>query len=276
MNKLFVILIAVSFICFSCRDCKKNEMLAGCCNNAISEEVIRDSVPLGAQVLIDCFPDYIDCYEDNKLVFFNGEEVTYDDGIKKSYTETLDNCDVEDMFQLCYNRDTIPQYLFDVGRGRSEQLYKALYGSNPVDVTCHLAPVIWFGQKIMFTSVNNANRQLEKVADELSHYPEYHKYLTNASTFYWRKVRGANRLSAHSYGIAIDINTKYSNYWLWENGQINELSHIDYVNRIPNKIVEVFEKHGFIWGGSWYHFDTMHFEYRPELINYANLARTSP
>jgi hypothetical protein len=23
----------------------------------------------------------------------------------------------------------------------------------------------------------------------------------------------------------------------------------------------IFEKHGFIWGGEWYHYDTMHFEY---------------
>ncbi|WP_265937085.1 M15 family metallopeptidase [Aliarcobacter butzleri] len=28
----------------------------------------------------------------------------------------------------------------------------------------------------------------------------------------------------------------------------------------------MFEKYGFIWGGRWYHFDTMHFEYRPELL----------
>ncbi|MDD5211432.1 MAG: M15 family metallopeptidase, partial [Sulfuricurvum sp.] len=25
-------------------------------------------------------------------------------------------------------------------------------------------------------------------------------------------------------------------------------------------------KYGFIWGGRWYHYDTMHFEYRPELL----------
>ena len=31
-------------------------------------------------------------------------------------------------------------------------------------------------------------------------------------------------------------------------------------------IVEIFERHGFIWGGKWYHYDTMHFEYRPELL----------
>ncbi len=32
------------------------------------------------------------------------------------------------------------------------------------------------------------------------------------------------------------------------------------------EIVRIFEKHGFIWGGRWYHYDTMHFEYRPELV----------
>ena len=41
---------------------------------------------------------------------------------------------------------------------------------------------------------------------------------------------------------------------------------IERVNRIPYEIVEIFERHGFIWGGRWYHFDTMHFEYRPELL----------
>jgi hypothetical protein len=39
-----------------------------------------------------------------------------------------------------------------------------------------------------------------------------------------------------------------------------------YRNRMPMEIVEIFEKHGFIWGGKWGHFDTMHFEYRPELL----------
>jgi hypothetical protein len=34
------------------------------------------------------------------------------------------------------------------------------------------------------------------------------------------------------------------------------------------EIVAIFERHGFIWGGRWSHFDTMHFEYRPELLGY--------
>ena len=37
-----------------------------------------------------------------------------------------------------------------------------------------------------------------------------------------------------------------------------------YAVSIPKEIVDIFEKHGFIWGGRWSHYDTMHFEYRPE------------
>ena len=38
-------------------------------------------------------------------------------------------------------------------------------------------------------------------------------------------------------------------------------------NRIPQEIVDAFEAEGFIWGGRWAHYDTMHFEYRPELTS---------
>jgi hypothetical protein len=59
----------------------------------------------------------------------------------------------------------------------------------------------------------------------------------------------------------VDIAVDFSNYWLWEKKGAPE-----YKNSIPYEIVAIFEKHGFIWGGKWYHFDTMHFEYRPELL----------
>ena len=110
---------------------------------------------------------------------------------------------------------------------------------------------------------------MKKVAEELSKQPQLKKYLTNATTFYWRKVRGSNRQSAHSYGIAIDINVTYSNYWLWANPKSSETDKVKYQNRIPLEIVRMFEKYGFIWGGRWYHYDTMHFEYRPEILKTA-------
>ena len=70
--------------------------------------------------------------------------------------------------------------------------------------------------------------------------------------------------SAHGFGIAIDIAAAHSHYWL--RAKPGAAGHIAYKNEIPWEIVRIFEAHGFIWGGKWYHYDTMHFEYRPELI----------
>lgn len=234
---------------------------------SVSDSIKIDEIPAYAQRLMDTYPQCNMRYEDSCLVVNDSVRITYDDHIRKSFTEKLDNCDIEDAFSMIYDTiNTIPGYLNDAGRGRNELLFKTMYGNSEQEVRKNLVLVEWFGQKISFTKVNNAAQQLEQVSEELSHYPEYRKYLTGASTFYWRKVRGANRMSAHSYGIAIDINTKYSNYWLWANPHSAETDSITYQNQIPLEIVRIFEKHGFIWGGRWYHYDTMHFEYRPEIL----------
>lgn len=115
--------------------------------------------------------------------------------------------------------------------------------------------------KLLVTTVNGVDKQLQAVSDELQKLPpELRKYVTKtAGTFNYRNIAGTDLISAHGYGIAIDINTDYSDYWQWsKTGK--------YRNRIPMEIVSIFEKYGFIWGGKWYHFDTMHFEYRPEQI----------
>lgn len=234
---------------------------------ASSSTISSDTIPENVRKIIKVYPDFNISYSDNHLVFTDGTAIVYDDGREKSFVEKLDDCDVEDMFSMTYDRDaTIPAYLNDCGRGRSEQLYKKMYGNSEAEVKNNLVDVEWFGQKIPFTKVNGANLQLAKVAADLKTMPEMKKYLTKASSFYWRKVRGANRQSAHSYGIAIDINTTYSNYWLWSNPKCSETDKLKYENQIPLEIVKVFEKHGFVWGGRWYHYDTMHFEYRPELL----------
>ena len=233
----------------------------------IGDNKTADSIPENVKKIMEVYPDFNISYKNNQLVFPDGTTIIYDDGREKSFVEKLDDCDVEDMFSMTYDRTaTLPDYLSDCGRGRSEQFYKKMYGSSEAEVKKNLVDVEWFGQKIPFTKVNGANLQLAKVAADLKALPEMKKYLTNASSFYWRKVRGANRQSAHSYGIAIDINTTYSSYWLWSNPKCSETDKLKYENKIPLEIVEVFEKHGFIWGGRWYHYDTMHFEYRPELL----------
>ncbi|MFZ2143920.1 MAG: M15 family metallopeptidase [Xanthobacteraceae bacterium] len=83
-------------------------------------------------------------------------------------------------------------------------------------------------------------------------------------TYNCRSIAESKRESPHSFGIAIDIAAAHSQYWLWSKPGPD--GRIPYKNEIPWEIVNVFEQHGFIWGGKWYHYDTMHFEYRPEII----------
>ena len=227
----------------------------------------KDSTPSFAKKIIEAYPEFNIKYSNNNLVFPDGTTILCDDGKDKSFTEKLDNCDIEDMFSMTYDvKVSQPAYLSDCGRGRCEALFKKMYGNNESAAREKLVYVDWFGEKIPFTKVNGAAEQLSKVASELSKQTQLSKYNTNASSFYWRKVRGANRQSAHSYGIAIDINTSFSNYWLWSNPNSSETDKLKYANLIPIEIVKAFEKNGFIWGGRWYHYDTMHFEYRPEFL----------
>lgn len=229
--------------------------------------------PAGVQALLDAYPDFVTGFEDGNLMLSDGSAIVYDDGREKSFEEMLDNSSPKDMFYVAYTLpDNAPEYLADAGRSRNEELFKKMYGRTSAEVASHLVPVDWFGTKVRFTSVNGASEQLKKVAAELAGYPELRRYLKSSGTFYWRNVRGANRLSAHSYGIAFDIGVDSSDYWQWRNPRANETSEIKYSNRIPRQIAEIFQKYGFIWGGAWYHFDTMHFEYRPEILRYAEIV----
>lgn len=277
----FVFLFAGCF-CFmnSCESKKESESQKA----EQKEEPLQESdteessevYPEGVIALMESYPDNVKGYEDGYVIMADNTRILYDDGKEKSFPDMLDNSSLKDMFYVAYKvPESSPEYLADAGRSRNEQLFKNMYGASPEAVTKNLVTVNWFGQNLPFTSVNGASEQLKKVASELAQHPELSKYMKSAGTYYWRKVRGAERQSAHSYGIAIDIGVDYSDYWLWKNPGAREEAKIQYVNRFPKEVVEIFQKYGFIWGGSWYHFDTMHFEYRPEILNYAEITEST-
>lgn len=246
-------------------------------NNTENAESIPDASHQmqdpGMRALLESYPDFISDIKDNKIIFTDGSSMIYDDGKVKDFVTRLDNSDPEDMFFVKYQSQNAPEYLADAGRSRCEDLFKKMYGSSSAAVQKKLVSVPWFGKNIKFTSANGASEQLKKVAAEIAQHPDLRKYVDCSGTFYWRPVRGAKRLSAHSYGIAIDIAVSNSDYWLWKNPGASETKKITYANRIPKKLVEIFERHGFVWGGAWYHFDTMHFEYRPEILAFAKYSK---
>lgn len=160
---------------------------------------------------------------------------------------------------------------FNPGRLRNEALLKFLYGGSAVEVRAFCDTVDFFGQKIPFSRRQGAadalKRVIAKLKAHLAQHPQDRVYVIPSSgTFAWRPVRGTGRLSAHAFGIAIDLNADRGLYWMWNPpaGKVENLR-----KNYPQAIVDAFETEGFIWGGKWDAFDFMHFEYRPEFHFYA-------
>lgn len=236
---------------------------------------LAQSTHLSAQNLINAYPGFITGYADNHIIFKDGTKMIWDDGIKnKTWQQLLDHPDLKDMFRQEYSKGELksaPAINSDPGRIRNDVFFMKIYGLSKKQTESNLTTITWcpklVGQKIVVTQINGVDKQLMKISAELDNHPELKKYLTNiGGTFNWRNIKGTNRPSMHSFGMTIDINTAYSDYWQWACNCTTENATIKYHNRIPQLIVDTFEKYGFIWGGKWYHYDTMHFEYRPELL----------
>ena len=229
-------------------------------------------------ILIKSYPQTVNSAAGGHIVFkFKAEAVIIDDGKKRDHFQMLEDGDIEDSLQQIYPAgpcEIKPDVNFDPGRIRSERLFRVMYGDSAKEVQSNLVPVKWFGETLRVTKVNGVNAALEAVRDALVSRADLRKYLTpSAGVFNWRKVAKQSNLSVHSFGAAIDLNTKFADYWVWSGGKPGKVPV--YKNKFPMEIVDIFEKHGFIWGGRWYHYDTMHFEYRPELLEVGRRAGVS-
>jgi hypothetical protein len=225
--------------------------------------------------LVAAYPDFLASFEGNAIVWKDGTRMAFDDGRGvKDFERRLAEPDLEDMFYAPYplGRSGLAAPVdIDPGRVRYQPLFARMYGDcSKGDVAAHLVDVLWLptrsGQRLKATRMNGVAARLQAVSDELDRLPaEMTRYLVpSAGTYNCRLVAGTDRQSAHGLGIAIDIAVAHADYWRWVRPGAD--GRYAYRNRIPWEIVEVFERHGFIWGGKWHHFDTMHFEYRPEII----------
>ncbi|MDR0377382.1 MAG: M15 family metallopeptidase, partial [Spirochaetaceae bacterium] len=85
-------------------------------------------------------------------------------------------------------------------------------------------------------------------------------------------VAGSANLSYHSYGTAVDLLMKaragMETYWQWTAAKGIDWRSVPAERRQnpPVTAIRAFEDQGFIWGGRWSRYDTMHFEYHPELL----------
>lgn len=240
----------------------------------VSATAAADIAGIGAR-LVAAYPDHLKSVDGNWLVWNDGTRMPLDDGRGAKQTgAVLDAPDLKDMFHWPYpagRAATPPELADDPGRARNQPFFDKMYGDcSKGEVARSLVEIVWLPkkarQRLKVTRINGVAQRLEAVSHELDLLPaSFDRYLFPAAgTFNCRPIAGTNRPSVHGAGIAVDIALKHAHYWLWT--KPDGKGRYPYRNSIPPEIVSIFEKHGFIWGGRWYHYDTMHFEYRPELL----------
>lgn len=154
------------------------------------------------------------------------------------------------------------------GRVRSYALLRHLYGGSKAEVQARLQTVVLFGQSLTLSpaaakAFMRVGQRLEAAVREN---PQLRSYILPLGGFFWRCIAGEERLSPHSFGIAVDLNPAKGPYWRWTGAAQRKSQGPRARASYPHEIVDAFEAEGFIWGGKWHEYDLMHFEYRPELL----------
>lgn len=233
------------------------------------------SSPVFAQTLeldklVRAYPDFLAGHNETQIEWKDGTRMAVSDKkMNKSYDDRLKGATILDQMLLPYPKGPLakpPALEDDPGRFRNAEFFDKMYGNcDKGQIQKKLVTLNWLPNAhagvLKVTSVNGVVDRLRDVSVEIDRLPMVLKKFAfpSAGTFNCRVVKDTGNRSMHAWGAAIDLNTKFSDYWLWSKGK-------PYRNRMPMEIVEIFERHGFIWGGKWGHYDTMHFEYRPELL----------
>jgi hypothetical protein len=236
--------------------------------------------------LLAAYPGELERIDGNDLIWRDGTRMPLDDGKgDKTFKQWLNDPDIEDTLAVPYPAGepiTAPAKDIDPGRARNTAFLDKVYGNcKRGTLEKNLETVVWLPskskQRLRFNRNNGAASALDAVSRELDTLPKTFDVflIPSAGTYNCRVIAGTSRLSAHGYAIAIDIAVKRSDYWRNTKPRKKDGTYA-FKNAIPPEIVAIFEKHGFIWGGRWHHYDTMHFEYRPELAGTAPAPASRP
>jgi hypothetical protein len=115
-------------------------------------------------------------------------------------------------------------------------------------------------------------QKINKAAESDLQVRQWLSKLETISTWNWRDIADTHSRSNHAYGTAIDLlpspKNRQETYWLWTAQKNVDWWDVPYSQRThpPEAVIKAFEAYGFIWGGKWLLYDTMHFEYRPEIL----------
>jgi hypothetical protein len=161
---------------------------------------------------------------------------------------------------------------------RSQHFYDALWRSHSREESWERVKSLRFlGRTVLVHSMILEELALveERILAEARADPQVRQWINNLDTldgWNWRSIADTQSRSFHAYGAALDMLPKSlggrETYWLWTARRTPEWWNLSYERRLhpPAAVIRAFEDYGFLWGGKWLFFDTMHFEYRPEIL----------
>ena len=234
------------------------------------------SVSLKRDVLIMMlgYPEFVKGVEliESKpyLIMKSGLKILYDDALVKTLDQKLENADIQDMLSQIYpmsDATGIMEKDVDPGRYRSYAFFNDVYGHTKELTYANTVKVTYGTQSLRFTKINQADLAFKTAVDRVFDFAKSDESLLDyispsSGTYNYRVISGTQILSMHSYGIALDMHYNAQDYWQWADPIKAKERIINY----PKSIVNAYEDNMFIWGGKWNHFDTVHYEYRPEII----------
>ncbi|HHU36069.1 MAG TPA: M15 family metallopeptidase [Treponema sp.] len=176
----------------------------------------------------------------------------------------------------------INSHVFDIRDGNSPSYNLAFYdllydGATRRSVEANITRVDYLGLRVsvhrdILPQLLRVEKKILDLAEENSEVRRFVDTIGTTEGYNWREVEHRPVRSNHSWGIAVDILPvkwgKKNIYWYWLSHWNKKWMLISPDRRWapPDEVIEIFESEGFIWGGKWLLWDTMHFEYRPELL----------
>ena len=166
---------------------------------------------------------------------------------------------------------------------RDNTFLDMLYGaSTRVSMDLNMSKMSALGRKteghsMVVEKLKIVDKEVTELASTNANVKDFLDSLQMVSGYLWRNISKSSNRSYHSYGVAFDLLPKTTRgkqvYWDWSRVHYKHWYSIPYSKRWmpPDELIKIFERHGFVWGGKWQFFDTMHFEYRPEIIIYNRL-----
>lgn len=260
--------------------CAGSALAEDCVPRRFTDEIqfeVRETPDWYHAVLL-AYPDLRAGPDGQTLIAPDGSEIAAAGPTGRQPAAILDDPTLGDQFAQVYpltpSLEERQTPFHDPGRIRKQNFFNALYHDNAEAVRAELVTVPAgalgaarfhvTGRQGVACQLQGALAQLEQ--DPVGLGPFFDEV---GGGFNWRRIAGTDRLSPHSYGMAIDINPQLGQYWKWTGAAEGRVG--SYENQIPWRLIEAMEDHGFIWGGKWHHFDGMHFEYRPELIIFSRM-----